>query len=115
MFKEIQLNQSRQVGDGVKGATLFNITGACGGGGGISTSAGPSSGGGGGGSNWSVPTCRVPGCNALVGSTISQGSDGMWTSSFNNFCTARTSSDPRFTNSSTVCRVIGSASQALWR
>lgn len=60
MFKEIQLNQSRQVGDGVKSATLFSVTGACGGG----------SSGGGGGSG----TCFWSGCGRPVNSGNNPGS-----------------------------------------
>ena len=66
MFKEIKLENSRQVGDGAKGATLFSVVGACGGGGGISTSAGPSSGGGGGGGSSS--NCIWAGCTRPAGS-----------------------------------------------
>ena len=66
MFKEIKLNQSRQVGDGAKSASLFNIVGATGSGGGGSSSAGGSSSVGGSSSigsssGGSVSPCRGPG------------------------------------------------------
>lgn len=72
MFKEIQLNQSRQVGDGVKSATLFNIVGATGG---SSSGGGGSSGGSSGGG---AVICRGPGpissalSNFVYGSGTSQ-------------------------------------------
>ena len=56
MFKEIKLDQSRQLGDGAKSASLFDVVGATGSGGGGGSSGGSSSGGSSG--NSSVSFCQ---------------------------------------------------------